>query len=254
MAIVRQIGSMMLVGFVPLGSGVSAGEQVPKGFVHLRDVAPTIRQDMRYAGTYNFTGSIVPGYQAAACILTRPVAAALRRIQADLRRLRLSLKVYDCYRPVRAVRFFLAWARNPARQGMKNAFFPRVQKRFVVRRGFVASRSTHSTGNAVDVTLVRADAPPAPKPVAGQVRGSCIGSVGQRPPDNSLDMGTGYDCFDVLSYTNNPKIKGAARGNRQLLVRMMARHGFRNYRREWWHFDYVLPVHRRRFDFPVQAK
>jgi D-alanyl-D-alanine dipeptidase len=254
MAMGRRIGSMIVVAFAMLATGVAAGEQLPKGFVYLRDVAPTIRQDMRYAGTYNFTGSTVPGYQAAACILTRPVAAALRRVQTDLRRLRLSLKVYDCYRPARAVRFFLAWARDPARRDMKSAFFPRVLKRDVVRRGFVAPRSTHSTGNAVDLTIVRARARPAPKPVAGQVRGSCIAPMGQRPPDNSLDMGTGYDCFDVLSHTNSPKIKGTARGNRQLLVRVMARHGFRNYRREWWHFDYVLPLHQRRFDFPVRAR
>jgi D-alanyl-D-alanine dipeptidase len=228
----------------------------PKGFVYLQDVAPSIRQDVRYAGRYNFTGAPVPGYRAAVCILTRPVAVALKRVQADLRRLRLSLKVYDCYRPARASRAFVAWVRGAGRQ-MKQAFFPRVLKRQLMRRGYIAPRSAHATGSAVDVTIVRAGAPPSAKPpglAEGKVAGSCIAPPGRRPPDNSLDMGTGYDCFDLLSHTVNPKISGAARGNRQLLLRVMARRGFRNYRREWWHFEFLLPLYRKRFDFPVTAR
>ena len=235
-----------------LWAGEAAAANLPAGFVYLREVAPTIRQDIRYAGRYNFTGAPVPGYMAAVCILTRPVAMALKRVQADLQRLRLSLMVYDCYRPARAGRAFVAWARGPD-QRMKRAFFPRVAKGQLIRRGFVASRSAHSAGNAVDVTIVRANAPPS-TPASGKVTGSCIAPSGRRPPDNSLDMGTGYDCFDALSHTASPKITGAARGNRRLLVRVMARRGFRNYRREWWHFEYVLPLYRKRFDFPVVAR
>ena len=249
MTFARRIGGIFLVATGALAVGEAAAANLPSGFVYLRRVAPSIRQDIRYAGNYNFTGAPAPGYAAAACLLTRPVAEALKRVQKDLRQLRLSLKVYDCYRPARASRSFVVWARGPGQQ-MKRAFFPRVAKKNVIRLGYVASRSVHSSGNAVDLTIVRADAPPSPRPSA-QVTASCAAPAGRRPPDNSLDMGTGYDCFDVLSHTASPNITGAARGNRQLLLRMMARHGFRNYRREWWHFEYVLPLFRRRFDFEI---
>lgn len=223
---------------------------LPPGFVDLRDVDPTIRQDIRYAGPYNFTGTTAPGYRRPFCILTRSVADALKRVQADARRPGRSLKVYDCYRPMRAVRAFMAWARNPDLR-MKAAFYPRVRKRDVVRRGCIAPRSSHATGGSVDVILVRADAPAVSKPV-GPAAGSCIAGPAGRPPDNSIDMGTGYDCFDVLSHTAHARLGAAARGNRRLLVRLMARHGFRNYSREWWRFNYLLPVGRRRRDFAVE--
>lgn len=244
-----------LGGLLLLVSGCSgrlAGPVAP-GFVYLRDVAPTIRQDMRYATEYNFIGRPVPGYRAAECVLTRAAAVALGKVQADLRPLGYSLKVYDCYRPVRGVRSFVAWAADPSQQAMKQVFYPRVDKTRVIELGYIASRSGHSRGSTVDLAIVRLKAPRQRVYAAAAVTGSCIARRrANRPPDNTLDFGTGYDCFDVLSHTANPAIRGAARRNRALLVRAMARHGFENYDKEWWHFSLRgEPFPKRAFDFPI---
>lgn len=229
-----------------------AASPLPPDFVYLRNVDPTIRQDMRYATSYNFTGRRVPGYRAAECVLTRKAALALKKVQAELRPQGLSLKVYDCYRPVRAVQAFMRWAEDPARNEMKRVFYPRVDKRQVIPLGYVARRSSHSRGSTMDLTIVRQDAPRQPVYAAGAVTGSCIAVPGKRPPDNTLDFGTGYDCFDVLSHTANPAIIGAARRHRALLVAVMKRQGFINYDKEWWHFTLGdEPYPKRAFDFPI---
>ncbi len=242
------VAAVVAVAAAPAG----AASPLPKGFVYLRDVDPTIRQDMRYATSYNFTGRRVPGYRAAECVLTRQAAAALERVQAALRPRGYSLKVYDCYRPVRAVQAFMRWAADPSRREMKRVFYPRVDKGRVIELGYVAARSSHSRGSTMDLTIVRADAPRHKVYTARTVTGSCIAPRAGRPPDNSLDFGTGYDCFDVLSHTANPAIRGAARRHRALLVRAMTRQGFVNYDKEWWHFTLGgEPYPKRAFDFPI---
>jgi D-alanyl-D-alanine dipeptidase len=211
---------------------------LPDGLVYLRDVDPSIAQDMRYAGSNNFVGRPLDGYGAGECILRRDVAAALARVQRDLSGSGLALKAYDCYRPVRAVRTMAQWANDGRAGGATKRFYPRLQKNVLFGLGYIASHSAHSTGNTIDLTLV--EAPPAPAaafdPAASY--GPCTGPAAQRSPDTSIDMGTGYDCFDAVSSTASAGITGEQRRRRNQLVAAMAKRGFANYHREWWHFSY----------------
>ena len=212
--------------------------QLPPGFVYLRDIAPDVLQDIRYAGLDNFTGRKVPGYDAPECILQRRVAEALGRVQAALREQSLSLKVYDCYRPARATRAFLRWIGDNSAAAGGRRYFPRTDKSTLHTQGYISPNSAHSQGIAVDLTLVRlpAAAQNAFDPKAQY--GPCNGRAEARAPDNSLDMGTGYDCFDVMSQTNSPAVSGEQKEARALLRTTMRKHGFASYWREWWHFTF----------------
>ncbi len=202
--------------------------------VYLRDIDPTIAQDMRYATADNFTGRPLPGYTAADCLLLPQVARALSRVQSDLAAANLSLKVYDCYRPARAVAAMAAWAR--AKGGADTSrFYPALDKSKLFALGYIAAHSAHSRGVAIDLTVVpRGSAAAAFDPSAKY--GPCTSA--QRAPDNSLDMGTGFDCFDAKSHTLNASITLVQAANRRVLLEAMRRHGFANYKREWWHFAY----------------
>jgi zinc D-Ala-D-Ala dipeptidase len=227
-----------------------AGE-LPPGFAYLRDVAPTIVQEMRYAGYDNFTGRPVPGYDAAECVLLRKVAEALARVQADLARQNLSLKVYDCFRPIRAVQAFVRWAKDP-HAGGDARFHPRVPKDELFARGYIAEQSRHSTGTAIDLTLIAL--PPAhvaPFDRAAHY-GPCTAQASQREPDNSLDMGTGFDCFDEMSHTRNDAITDDQKHRRDMLLAAMGARGFHNYPEEWWHFGFG--PRGEYYDFPIEAR
>lgn len=199
------------------------------GFVALREVDPSIRQDMRYASERNFTGAVVPGYEEPVCLLTRPAAEALRRAQRGLLRRGHSLRVYDCYRPQRAVDRFVEWTSEPADPVLRARHHPRVEKGRLVAEGYIAARSGHSRGSAVDVTLTRLDG-------------------------RALDLGTPFDFFDPLSHTDAPGIGGAARERRRLLRTALEAEGFESLPEEWWHFRLSdEPYPERYFDFPVRS-
>jgi zinc D-Ala-D-Ala dipeptidase len=182
------------------------------------------------------------------CILTRRAARALERAQAALEG--YTLKVYDCYRPQRAVDHFARWASSDSRT-MKREFYPRVSKSRLFREGYLARRSGHSRGGTVDLTLVKL--PAKEQPVWSRREFGltpCTAAKRRRFPDNSVGMGTSYDCFDPRSHTLNAT--GRALRNRLLLKRTMEAAGFEPYANEWWHF--TLRKERypdRYFDFPV---
>jgi D-alanyl-D-alanine dipeptidase len=211
---------------------------LPKDFVYLREVAPGIAQDMRYASSDNFTGHPLPGYDAPECILRRDVALALSKVQADLVQQQLSLNVYDCYRPRRAVAAFVRWAQDGKDDGATKRFYPALDKRSLFALGYIAAQSAHSTGVAVDLTLVKL--PPAQVPPFDPAAryGPCTGPAAARAPDNSIDMGTGFDCFDPRSHTASGAISTEQKRARASLLLAMRAHGFHNYFREWWHFSY----------------
>lgn len=227
--------------------------RLPEGFVYLRDIDASIAQDMRYAGTDNFIGRPLPGYGTAECILRRDVALLLKRVQDDLRNARRSLKVYDCYRPTRAVRAMARWS-SEREAGTTQRFYPALSKRDLFSSGYISPRSMHSAGTAVDLTLIPANAG-APRFDPAARYGACTAPAAERAPDNSLDMGTGFDCFDTRSYTRNPMINSNQRQNRETLRAAMTRHGFKNYFREWWHY-YVGDVHAPAalHDFPIEPR
>jgi len=224
----------------------------PADFVALQDVDPSILQDMRYVTPHNFTGEPVDGYRDATCILTRRAAEALQRAQQEFTERGYTLKVYDCYRPQRAVNDFVAWAQDLGDQRMKTEFYPRVDKSTLFADGYIAEKSGHSRGSTVDLTLVTLPAAAEPTYLAGQPLADCAAPQGIRFADNSVDMGTGFDCFDTLAHTFDPRIGGDELKNRLLLTEGLERQGFVNYDQEWWHFTYQPePYPDTYFDFPV---
>jgi D-alanyl-D-alanine dipeptidase len=228
-------GLPLLLALATLSAPAAAGS-LPKNFVYLRDVDPGIAQDMRYAGPNNFTGRPLPGYGAAECVLRADVAQALSRVEADLARQQLGLKVYDCYRPARAVAAFAHWAQS-GDDGATKRFYPKLDKLRLFSLGYIAAHSAHSAGNAVDLTLIARGAAPAPAFDRHAAYGPCTAPAGQRAPDNALDMGSGFDCFDDTSRTSSLAIAPKQKRRRALLVAAMRARGFHNYFREWWHFS-----------------
>ena len=233
---VRHIGTLTALAALLMPAAALAVD-LPPGFVYLRDVAPGIAQDMRYAGFNNFTGRPLPGYDAPECVLKREAAEALAKVQADLAAQNLGLKVYDCYRPTRAVAAFARWAKS-ADDGATKRFYPKLDKLRLFSLGYIASHSAHSTGIAVDLTLVPLPTPPAAAFDAAAHYGPCTGPAAARAPDTSLDMGTGFDCFDDKAHTASGAITAEQMRRRALLVAAMRKRGFRNYFREWWHFSF----------------
>ncbi|MEV6318221.1 M15 family metallopeptidase [Streptomyces sp. NPDC051776] len=223
-----------------------------EAFVALQDIDPTILEEIRYFTPHTFVGERIDGYRKPLCILTSPAAEALHLAQRNLLRQGYSLKVYDCYRPQRAVDHFVAWAKDLDDQSMKAEFYPRVDKSRLFEDGYIAEKSGHSRGSTLDVTIVKLPAGPTRPYVPGEPLVPCYAPRDERFPDNSVDMGTGFDCFDTLSHTMDPRIKGEQRANRMLLKKTLEKVGFVNLPEEWWHFTHKPELFPDTyFDFPV---
>ena len=206
----------------------TATNQPPDTFVDATTVVPGLIAEIRYAGSHNFVGRAIDGYQAPHCLLTSSAADALAEVARDVASRGLFVKVFDCYRPVRAVANFVRWAHNPGDQIAKAEFYPNVDKRTLFRDGYIAWHSGHSRGSTADLTLARADG-------------------------RELDMGTPFDFFSPKSWTADPTVGAEQHANRMLLAAAMRRHGFRGYDKEWWHFTLRNePYPNTYFDFPVQ--
>ena len=201
---------------------------MPEGFVHVPDVLPDAILDVRYYGENNFLGAQAEGYHAPTAILTKPAAEALRRAATSLAEQGYALKIFDAYRPERAVRHFVRWTEDAGDQKNKARFYPSVDKKDLIRLGYIARRSTHSRGSAVDVTLVHI-------------------ATGEE-----IDMGSPFDLFNEISHHGTKRISPAQAANRKILRGAMEAAGFKAIRTEWWH--YVLkdePFPDRHFDFPI---
>ncbi|MFD9395394.1 M15 family metallopeptidase [Streptomyces sp. NPDC060000] len=229
--------------------------RAPTDFVTLGTVDPTILQEMRYFTQHNFVGERVDGYQQPICILTRPAAEALHRAQTKLLSQGYTLKMYDCYRPQRAVNHFVRWAEDLNDQSMKGEFYPNVDKTRLFEDGYIAEKSGHSRGSTMDLTIVKLPATPTRPYVPGEPLVPCYAPQQQRFPDNSVDMGTGFDCFDTLAHTLDPRIQGQQHANRMLLKDTLEALGFVNLPEEWWHYTFKPEPHPDTyFDFPVSVK
>lgn len=230
----------------------SSPSPIPPGFVRLASLDASIQHDIRYAGSNNFIGRPIAAYLAPSCVLSLPAAQGLVQAQQLAVERGFSLKVYDCYRPQTAVDDFVAWAQDADAKRMKAHYYPAVPKQELFSRGYIAERSGHSRGSTVDLTLVPLG---SNLPVTARDAASfdCRAGVAGRYPDNSLDMGTGYDCFDALSHTDNPAVGAAALANRHLLREIMQAAGFVNYDQEWWHYTLQEEAYPDSyFSFPVQ--
>src|SRR5262249_44586889 len=155
----------------------------------------------RYFGDDNFVGARIDGYEAARCLLSRQAAAALARAQQDLATQGFGLKVFDCYRPTRAVAHFVRWARDVKDVKRKADFYPDVDNRELFRLGYISNRSGHSRGSTVDLSMVRLE------------QGTAV----------EVDMGTRFDFFGVQSWPSSKAVSAAAQANRKILATAMRR-------------------------------
>ena len=198
--------------------------------VDIATLVPDIALEMRYAGSDNFVGAPIDGYQAPKCLLLRPAAKALQAVESSLREQGLRLKLFDCYRPIRAVRHFMRWAQDLSDQSSKSRYYPNLAKRALVG-DYIAPVSGHSRGATVDLTLLQ-----------------CTGAQ-----CSALDMGTEFDFFDPKANTESAVISAGQRANRERLRTAMREHGFQNYAYEWWHYTLAPePIPARLYDVPVQ--
>ncbi|MCR5795846.1 MAG: M15 family metallopeptidase [Solobacterium sp.] len=200
------------------------------GFVLLSDIVPDMIQEIRYYSTYNFTGDRIDGYEEPCALLTKEAAQALRAVSDDLIRQGFRLKIYDAYRPVRAVRHFVRWAEDIADTRMKACFYPDVDKEDLFAQGYIAERSSHSRGSTVDLTLIDMK--------TGRV----------------IDTGTPFDLFSRLSWPSCREVTQEQYGNRMFLRNAMKQGGFAPIESEWWHFTLEdEPYPDTYFDFPVSS-
>jgi len=213
-------------------SASTRADSLPTGFVYLDEMIPDIELDMRYYGNNNFIGRQIDGYRKPRCIISRDAAKALSEVQKELRRFSLGLKVFDAYRPQRAVDHFVRWSQNPHERETKTTYYPDIAKSELFKQGYIASKSGHSRGSTVDLTLVG------------------IADSGQAV---ELDMGSPYDFFGPVSWVGDTTITAEQRAHRMLLQQVMAKHGFKPYPKEWWHFTLAdEPFPETYFNFPIQ--
>ena len=200
-------------------------------FVLLSSVIPGIIQDIRYFSTYNFIGERIDGYEQPCAILSRPAAKALKEVSDDLFQIGFCLKVFDAYRPARAVAHFVRWAEDADDLKMKSYFYPDVDKKDLFRLGYIAERSGHSRGSTVDLTLF------------------------DMAKGKEVSMGSPFDYFGKRSHTEFlAHLTEEEIDNRYFLRSTMVKHGFRPIEEEWWHFTLENePYPNTYFDFPVNA-
>ncbi len=227
--------------------------KMPDDFVDIKDAIRSIVLDIRYYRPHNFVGKRIDGYNAPKCFLTKQAALALNNIEEELNQYSLSLKLYDCYRPQRAVNEFIKWAGDPDDTKMKREFYPDIDKKNLFNQDYIAKKSAHSRGSTVDVTIVPIPTRPEEKYVQGQALHPCYWPKGKRFNDNSIDMGTGFDCFSVFAHTDNNQIDVQQRVNRLALKSIMEKYGFISLESEWWHYTLENePYPNTYFDFVIE--
>lgn len=224
---------------------------LPKGFVYLQDVAPDIIQDMRYATSENFIGNPVPGYKSGKCIVTKEAAEQLKKAEQVIKTKGYTLKVYDCYRPKKAVDYFYKWSQKPDDQRQKATYYPRELKNELFKRNYIALSSGHTRGSTVDITLVQLNTPKNKTYKHHLTR--CFDRSPHYLNDNSIDMGTRFDCLDKTANIHYANLSKTQKANRALLKQLMLNHGFKPYFNEWWHYTLKSePYPRTYFNFAVQ--
>ncbi|MEM9016650.1 MAG: M15 family metallopeptidase [Verrucomicrobiota bacterium] len=210
------------------GATATKKKPLPDGFVDVEDIDGTIHVDIRYATAKNFIGNRVPSYYSNRAILTKEAGLALGKVQRDLQRMNYSLLVFDAYRPQPAVDYFVEWSKKPG-ENTKQEYFPSFTKEELFKLGFVASKSGHSRGSSVDLTIFN------------------------EWTEQPLPMGSPFDFFDDRSTDRTTEISEEERKNRIFLREIMMKHGFVPYWKEWWHFRLKdEPFPETYFDFPVE--
>lgn len=200
-------------------------------FVLLSDYVPGIIQEIRYFSTYNFIGDRIDGYEEPCALMTKESARALKEVSNEVSVQGYRLKIYDAYRPARAVKNFVMWGIEDLDQRMKPFFYPDLVKHELFSQGYIASRSGHSRGSTVDLTLL------------------------DMQTGKEVDMGSPFDFFSEMSHPDYKGVTNEQYDNRMFLQRVMVRHGFEPIDCEWWHFTLKdEPFPDTYFDFPVSSE
>ena len=197
-------------------------------FLELKKEIPSIELDIRYYRSDNFIGKPITGYLAPKAILTKQATLALKKVQTELKTFSLGLKIFDAYRPQKAVDHFVRWGKDLTDIKMKDSFYPNVEKKNLFKEGYIAEHSGHSRGSTVDLTIIDLES------------------------KTELDMGSSFDFFGTPSWVYYKHITPQQRANRMLLHTIMLKHGFKSYAQEWWHFTLKNEPYRKYFDFDVE--
>ena len=201
------------------------------GFVVLADYVPGIIQEIRYHSTYNFIGDRINGYEEPCALLTKEAARALLEAANELNLQGYRLKVFDAYRPVMAVKHFVLWGLEDLDLRMKPFFYPDLDKTDLFQKGYIATKSGHSRGSTIDLTLL------------------------DMKTGKEVDMGGPFDFFGELSHPDYQGITEQQFQNRMILQKAMVRNGFVPLQCEWWHFTLKdEPYPDTYFEFPVSSQ
>ena len=201
------------------------------GFVVLSEAVPDVILEIRYYSTYNFVGDRIDGYEEPVALITKEAAAALREVSDEMLAKGYRLKIFDAYRPQKAVTNFMNWALDAEDARMKEYFYPELEKDVLFPQGYIAEHSGHSRGSTVDLTLF------------------------DMATQKELDMGGTFDYFGIESHPDYTGITDEQYANRMLLREVMLRHGFVPLAEEWWHFTLENePYPDTYFTFPVNSE
>lgn len=218
---------LVFLACLALLSAVTA--QVPEDFGYIVNEIPDIALEIRYASKENFMGRVVNGYESPKVVLTKKALSALKRAQSEFKQLGYGIKVFDAYRPQRAVDDFMQWIKAENDTVMKQKYYPQLDKKKLVPQGYIAEKSGHSRGSTLDLTLIYLD---------GENKGQ------------EVDMGGEWDYFGKRSNYDFPEISLIEKENRALLKKIMIKYGFLPYAEEWWHFTLAKePFPNMYFDF-----
>ena len=203
----------------------------PSGFVLISDYVPGVIQEIRYHSTYNFVGERIDGYEEPVALITIEAARALKSVANEMNVQGYRLKVFDAYRPLCAVKHFVLWGIEDQDIRMKPYFYPDLQKQELFSGGYIASRSSHTRGSTVDLTLL------------------------DMATGKELDMGSPFDLFSEVSHPDSKHVTDEQYANRMILQNVMIRNGFEPIDCEWWHFTLKdEPYPDTYFEFPVSAQ
>lgn len=202
----------------------------PQDMVDIKSIIPNISVKLPYATIHNFTGQIIPGYKESIAYLTKDAIHSLKVVQDILNKKKLSLHIFDAYRPNKSVQYFCNnWSKSDDNLSLKNMYYPNKTKEQVIQEGFIAKESSHSYGSTIDLSIVDLNT------------------------NLLIDMGGEFDLFDEISFTNSNKISDSQKKNRVLLKSLMELNGFVNYNKEWWHYRFIDGPYYQKiiFDFDI---
>ena len=229
------ISNIILIIFM-MNSSLNA---LPEGFVYIGDIDKSIIVNLKYFTNDNFIGRRVPHYRANKGIMTRDTAIALSKAQQKFLEKGYSIVIYDAYRPASSVTYFMEWMEDESDNIRKKYHYPYVEQKKDMKDIYIASKSGHSRGSTVDMTIIKVDN----KLLTESVYEERIfnGKVYPFNDDNTIDCGTSYDLMDPASWSDNNPIDftDEQKNNRELIKTIMESSGFKVLPEEWWHFSLV---------------